>query len=47
VRYEGYYQKPEETRAVVSPDGWLATGDIGLLDEDGYLYVTGPEERYV
>ena len=37
---KGYYQKPEETRAVISPDGWLATGDIGLLDEDGYLYVT-------
>jgi long-chain acyl-CoA synthetase len=37
---QGYYQKPEETRAVLSPDGWLATGDIGHLDADGYLYVT-------
>src|ERR1035441_10631136 len=37
---KGYYQKPEETRAVISPDGWLATGDIGRLDEDGYLCVT-------
>ena len=37
---KGYYQKPEETRAVISSDGWLATGDIGLLDADGYLYVT-------
>jgi long-chain acyl-CoA synthetase len=37
---KGYYLKPEETSAVISPDGWLATGDIGLLDEDGYLYVT-------
>jgi long-chain acyl-CoA synthetase len=37
---KGYYQKPEDTRAVISPEGWLATGDIGRLDEDGYLYVT-------
>jgi long-chain acyl-CoA synthetase len=37
---KGYYQKPDETRAVISPDGWLATGDIGHLDEEGYLYVT-------
>jgi long-chain acyl-CoA synthetase len=37
---KGYYLKPEETGAVISPEGWLATGDIGRLDEDGYLYVT-------
>jgi long-chain acyl-CoA synthetase len=37
---QGYYEKPEETRAVISRDGWLATGDIGQVDADGYLYVT-------
>jgi long-chain acyl-CoA synthetase len=37
---KGYYHKPEETSAVISPEGWLSTGDIGRLDEDGYLYVT-------
>ncbi len=37
---KGYYQKAADTNAVLSADGWLSTGDIGRLDEDGYLYVT-------
>jgi long-chain acyl-CoA synthetase len=37
---QGYYNKPDETRAVLTADGWLLTGDIGRLDEDGYLIIT-------
>ena len=36
----GYYNRPEETSAVFTADGWFKTGDIGALDKDGFLSIT-------
>jgi acyl-CoA synthetase (AMP-forming)/AMP-acid ligase II len=38
-RMKGFLNKPEETAKVVTPDGWFRTGDLGRVDEDGYVYV--------
>ena len=37
---QGYWQSPEETRRAFAPGGWLRTGDIGAMDEQGYLRIT-------
>ena len=37
----GYLKQPLETNKTITKDNWLKTGDIGYLDEDGYVFVTG------
>lgn len=36
---KGYYNNPEETAKTIDADGWLHTGDIARMDEDGYFYI--------
>ena len=38
---KGYLKNPKATQEAFTPDGWYRTGDLGKMDSDGYVYVTG------
>jgi long-chain acyl-CoA synthetase len=43
----GYYNMPEETAASFTPDGYLKTGDLGYMDKENYLYLTGRAKNMI
>ena len=43
----GYYNEPAATAATIGPDGWLHTGDLVKMDEDGYVYVLDRKKELI
>ncbi len=41
----GYYENDDETNKVLK-DGWFYTGDLGYIDKDGFIFITGRQKEY-
>jgi long-chain acyl-CoA synthetase len=47
MMFSGYYKAPDKTAEMFDLDGWLKTGDLGTLDDDGFLKITGRKKEII
>jgi long-chain acyl-CoA synthetase len=47
IVFKGYHNQPDLTKNTLAPDGWIYTGDIGKIDEDDFLWITGRKKDII